>query len=81
MREEVGFVLDVDAQLVVAEGALRVHLRDGDVGVPIRDGVLAGVGLERDVAEAVGGWDEDGIADAVEVPVRVVASGSPRSAL
>ena len=52
-RDEVGVGHDVDAEAFIGEGAEAAHLRDGDVGVPVRDGALAGEGFEVDAGEAV----------------------------
>src|SRR5919197_2308435 len=55
-----------------------MHLRDRHVGIPVRDGTLGGVRLERDGAPPERRWDDDRIVDAVAVELRIVLPRSPR---
>src|SRR5919198_3887029 len=43
----------------VAEAAVAAHLRHADVGVPVRDRAVAGVGLEVDALHAKGRRERD----------------------
>jgi hypothetical protein len=70
-------VLNVDPEEGLAEIALAVHLRDGDIGVPVRDRSFAGVRLERNSLEAVRGRDYHEMIDPILVEVGIVKARTP----
>src|SRR5207302_1215924 len=78
-RHEVRVVVDRVARARIHERAMPVHLRDGDVRVPVGNPALAGVRLEVHAREAVRGWDKHWPVLVVVIPVRVVLAGTPRS--
>src|SRR3712207_7067724 len=63
----VGRLRDVDPEPGVAEVPLPVHLRDGDVRVPVGDRPLAGEGLLLHATKSVRGREHDRSALAVDV--------------
>src|SRR5688572_33105417 len=55
-RDQIGRLIDEEADSWIAEGAMAAHLADAHVAVPVRDRAVAGVGLKADTLEAIDRW-------------------------
>src|SRR4029079_15434699 len=70
--------IHVDANAGIDEGAVPVHLSNGDVEVPIGDRVVGGVDLARHVPKAECGRNDDGLILSIDVETWIVFPRTPR---
>src|SRR4030095_17062185 len=54
-RDQIRRLVNGESDARIAEVPVPAHLRDAHIAVPVRDGTVAGVGLEADALEPIGG--------------------------